>query len=88
MKEINHHDCGRIRQLTQEGNTVVEIAREVGVSVRSVRRHATGDCKHHDSVVKQTLTPDRDCPFCGETIKRYPAHLPDCPDAPAEVDVA
>lgn len=30
--------------------------------------------------------PSTECPFCGEVVTTLPGHLPECPDAPREVD--
>ena len=78
---ISEEVCRRLRAAYSDGRSVGEIADEFDYTSSAVRRHVHDYCSHSSSDGRWGTSSDTECPFCGESIRHLPGHLPNCAKA-------
>ena len=78
---ISEEECQRLRAAYSDGRSVGEIAAEFDYTSSAVRRHVHDYCSHSTPDDRWGSSGDTECPFCGESVRHLPGHLPNCAEA-------
>ena len=78
---ISEVECSELRAAYSEGRSVGEIAAEYDYARSAVRRHVHDYCSHSVPDGEWGTSDGTECPFCEESIRHLPDHLPQCPEA-------
>ena len=72
-RQISVEECDEMQSRFEAGESVPVIAADVAYTRKTVRNHATDECKHLDTTKG---TSDRGCPCCGAEDVHLRSHLP------------
>lgn len=78
---ISEEMCQQLREAYADGRSVGQIAADFDYTSSAVRRHVHDYCSHAAPDGRWGTSGDTECPFCGESIRHLPGHLPDCAEA-------
>lgn len=74
---VTRSECREMRQAHADGMCLMDIGKEWGYATDTIRTHVKNEACEH--AAEQTYELERECPFCGEPVAKYPGHIPtDC----------
>ncbi|MFC6940229.1 hypothetical protein ACFQE8_09670 [Salinirubellus sp. GCM10025818] len=78
---ISKDECQRLRAAYSDGQSVGQIADDFEYTSSAVRRHVHDYCAHSVPAGGWGSSGGVECPFCGESVRHLPGHLPGCAEA-------